>query len=314
MATMRQAIWEGGTGLALHDVPVPLPGPGQVRVRVHACGVCMTEVHFTEGTVPASSPPPVGFGHEWSGVIDALGGGIADFAVGDPVAGSSRNAFAPYVIVQAEKLVRVPPGASLDAAIFVEPIACCISSVDAAGPGPHRTALITGAGPMGLVVLQLARQAGIRVVVSEPDDGRRARAKALGAEAVVDPRHESVGEAAHAISDGQGVDVAWEAAGRAEPVSQCLEAVRPGGVVVLVGVSGSEASVAIPLFRFHRRQLRLVGVYGAKDFGEFRRAAAALPTLELDPMITNRFPLERIDDAYAVARGGQAGKVLITPT
>src|SRR5687767_13085555 len=250
VATMRQAIWEGGQGLALHDVPVPEPGAGEVRVRVHACGVCMTEVHFAEGTVPASTPPPVGFGHEWSGVLDALGAGVAGVAVGDPVAGSSRNGFAPFLIATAEKLVRVPAGATLDAAVFVEPVACCIACVAAAGPGPHRTALITGAGPMGLVVLQLARQAGIRVVVSELDEGRRARALALGAEVVVDPRRESVVEAAMALGDPTGVDVAWEAAGRPEPVAQCLESVREGGIVVLVGVNGRDASVSVPLFRF----------------------------------------------------------------
>ncbi len=184
---MRQLMWMGGHTQELQDVPMPEPGPGHVRIRVHACGVCMTEVHYAEGLFQTPEPPPFVWGHEWGGTVDAVGPGVTEIAVGTAVAASSRAGFAEYAVVPAANVVVLPAGVPLDAAIFIEPLACCYASVRAAAPTAAMTALVTGAGPMGQMVAQLTRLAGARVLVSDPDERCRALAAELGAAATVDP-------------------------------------------------------------------------------------------------------------------------------
>jgi (R,R)-butanediol dehydrogenase/meso-butanediol dehydrogenase/diacetyl reductase len=310
---MRQAMWTGGSRLELQEGPTPAPGPGEARVRVHACGVCMTEVHYAEGLVPPSTPPPFVFGHEWAGTVESLGPGVTGLAVGTPVAGASRGAFAEHVVLAAERVFPLPAGVPLEAGIFVEPLACCLASVEAARPTAGTTALVTGAGPMGQMVAQLARLAGARVLVSEPDERRRALALRLGAEVAVDPRRESLADAVAAATGGVGVDAAWETAGRPEPLADCLAAVREAGAVVMVGVNSGDAELALPLYRFHRRQLRLQGIYGAGRLETFRAAADMLPRLELTALISHRYGLGEIDEAFATAREGRGSKVIVEP-
>jgi threonine dehydrogenase-like Zn-dependent dehydrogenase len=211
------------------------------------------------------------------------------------------------------------------------------------------TALVTGAGPMGQMTAQLTRLAGARVLVSDPDEHCRALASELGAEATVDPIRESVADAvrafvgangatgasgttgtagaAGAVGAGQtigpamppgagsdyGVDIALESAGNPSALADCIDAVRPGGTIVMVGVAPESATLPFPIWRFHRRQLTLKGVYGAGGMASFRAAVAALPRLNLTTMISHRFGLGEIDQAYALARSGQRGKLLVEP-
>jgi threonine dehydrogenase-like Zn-dependent dehydrogenase len=310
---MRQLMWLGGASQQLQERPTPEPGPDEVRVRVDACGVCMTEVHYAEGLFPTPVPAPFVWGHEWSGTVDAVGSGVTSVAVGAVVSGSSRGGFAEYVVLPAENVVRLPPGVPIDAGIFVEPLACCYASVQAAAPGDGTTALVTGAGPMGQMVAQLTRLAGARVLVSDPDPACRALASELGAAAVVDPLRESLADAVAAFGGDDGVDVALETAGQPAALADCLQSVRPSGTVIMVGVNAADASIPFPLWRFHRRQLKLQGVYGAGGVGTFRAAVAMLPQLDLTRMISHRFGLADVDEAFAVARSGQRGKVLIEP-
>lgn len=310
---MRQLMWLGGATQQLQDCPTPEPGPEEVRVRVHACGVCMTEVHYAEGLFPTPVPAPFVWGHEWSGTVEAIGSAVTSVAVGAAVSGSGRGGFAEQMVLPAENVVPLPPGVPLDAGIFVEPLACCYASVQAAGPVEGMTALVTGAGPMGQMVAQLTRLAGARVLVSDPDERCRALASDLGAAAVVDPVRESLADAVATFGGDDGVEVALETAGQPAALADCLQSVRPSGTVIMVGVNPSEASIPFPLWRFHRRQLKLQGVYGAGGIKTFRAAVAMLPRLDLTRMISHRFALAEVDEAFAVARAGQRGKVLIEP-
>ena len=87
---MRRLMWLGGANQQIQECPIPTPGPGEVRVRVHACGVCMTEVHYADGLFPTPAPAPFVWGHEWGGTVDALGAGVSGLEVGTAVSGSSR--------------------------------------------------------------------------------------------------------------------------------------------------------------------------------------------------------------------------------
>lgn len=310
---MRRLMWMGGATQQLQECPTPEPGPGEIRVKVHACGVCMTEVHYADGLFPTPEPAPWVWGHEWGGIVDAVGPGVTDMAAGAAVSGSGRGGFAEYVVLPAANVALLPPGVHLDNVIFIEPLACCYAAVRAAKPAPGMTALVTGAGPMGQMVAQLTRVAGARVLVSDPDEGCRKMALELGAEAAVDPVRESLADAVRAFAGADGVDIALESAGAAPALADCLQSLRPGGTAIMVGVNAADASIPFPLWRFHRWQLKLEGVYGSGGVETFREAVKMLPQLQLTRMISHRFGLAEIDEAFAVARAGQRGKVLIEP-
>jgi len=253
------------------------------------------------------------WGHEWGGTVDALGPDVTGVEVGTAVSGSSRGGFAEYVALPAERVVPLPAGVPLDARIFVEPLACCYASVQTAAPKSGQRALVTGAGPMGQMTAQLTRLAGAEVLVSDPDEYCRALAAELGAVATVDPLQESLADAVRAFAGEDGVDVALETAGQPAALADCLQAVRPGGTIIMVGVNSDSATLPFPLWRFHRRQLTLKGVYGSGGIDAFHQAVAVLPRLDLTRMISHRFGLGEIDAAYALARSGQRGKLLIDP-
>jgi len=273
----------------------------------------MTEVHYADGLFPTPEPPPWVWGHEWCGTVDALGPGVTEVAVGAPVSVAGRGGFAEQTVVKIENVVPLPPGVPLDAGIFVEPLACCYAAVQAAAPAPGMTALVTGAGPMGQMTAQLTRLAGARVLVSDPDERCRALALELGAEAVVDPLRESVADAVRALAGGDGVDIALESAGAPPALSDCIQSLRPGGTAIMVGVNANTATIPLPLWRFHRWQLTLKGVYGSGGVATFRAAIAMMPQLQLTRMISHRFGLAEVDAAFDLARAGQRGKILIEP-
>jgi threonine dehydrogenase-like Zn-dependent dehydrogenase len=325
---MRQLMWLGGSNQQVQECPTPDPGPGEVRVKVHACGVCMTEVHYADGLFQPPEPPPWVWGHEWGGTVDALGPGVTGIEVGAEVSGSSRGGFAEYVVLPATNVVPLPAGVPLDACIFVEPLACCYAAVRAADPKPGMRALVTGAGPMGQMTAQLTRLAGADVLVSDPDERCRALAAELGAVATVDPVRESLTDAVRAFAgasgadgaplppgagDPGGVDIALETSGAPAALADCIDAVRPGGTIIMVGVSPENATLPFPIWRYHRRQLKLHGIYGSGGIGTFHEAVAVMPQLKLTQMISHRFGLGEIDEAYALARSGQRGKLLVDP-
>jgi L-iditol 2-dehydrogenase len=311
MATMRAAVWTGGNDFPVQESAVPEPGPGQVLVRVAVCGVCMTDVHTVEGKL-APSPPPRVLGHEWGGVIEAVGPGVSGLEPGTRVAGAGSGGYGEQIVAATERVFPIPQGAALDETVFVEPLACCIAAVESARLPVGGTALVTGAGPMGLLTLLLARRGGAaRVIVSEPSAHRRAVARELAAAVTIDPLHESLADAVAELTRGRGVDAALETAGHPAPLGDCLDAVADGGTVVMVGVNPATARLELPLYRFHRRNLTLRGSYGAHGTGDFRAAVNWLGELHLAPIISHRFPLAQVGAAFDLARTGSALKVIV---
>lgn len=312
MPTMRAAVWTGGREFQIEEKPVPEPGPGEVRVRIHACGVCMTEVHTIEGHFGESSPPRV-LGHEWGGVVDAIGPDVTGVEIGTPVACAGRFGFSEWGILPGDRVFPIPRGASLDEATFVEPLVCCVAAVQNARLSVGATVLITGAGPMGLILVQLARRGGAaHVLVSEPNDMRRTLALQLGADEAVDPTRDSLADAVAAFTGGVGVDAALETAGHPAPLGDCMQTVAEGGTVVIVGVNPASARFEVPLYQFHRRNLTLRGSYGGHGgTGGFKTAAAWLGQINLQPIISHRFDLAQTAEAFDVARSGKGLKVIV---
>jgi threonine dehydrogenase-like Zn-dependent dehydrogenase len=174
------------------------------------------------------------------------------------------------------------------------------------------TVLVIGGGIMGLLTMVLARRRGARrLVLSDPIAERRAMAKRLGASVVVDPTRESLRERMQTLTRGGGADVVCEAVGKPELVDEALATVRPTGVVQLVGVNPKGSRLALDLWDVHFREVRIHGAFGRG--GAFRRALRLMPKLGVKPLVTARFPLERIEAAFAHAAAGRGVKTMIMP-
>jgi len=172
--------------------------------------------------------------------------------------------------------------------------------------------LVIGGGPMGLLTMVLARKRGARrLILSDPVGERRLIARRLGAYAVVDPIRESLHDRVVALTRGRGTDVVCEAVGKPELVAEALKLVKPTGVVQLVGVSPKGAHLPLDLWNVHYREIRVGGAYGRGT--AFRRALALMPKLGVARLVTARFPLEQIGEAFAYAAAGHGAKTAITP-
>lgn len=308
--SMRAAVWIGGREFRIEERSEPQPGPGEVRVRVHACGVCLTEVHTLDGLIGQYKPPRV-VGHEYGGTIEALGPDVSGLEVGMAVACAGQGGFAEQIVVPSNWVFPIPAGVSLEEAAQVEPLLCCLAAIEQAEIAPGATVLITGAGPMGLMLLQLARKAGAaRIIVSELIPERRAMALKLGADAAIDPRGVNMHEAVAQVAEG-GVDRALETAGHPVALADCISATKEGGMIVMVGVNPATARIELDLYTFHRRNLTLRGSYGDVPGLSFQTAASSLGQIDLTSLVSHRFDLADIAEAFDIARTGRGLKVLV---
>ncbi|HET9923805.1 MAG TPA: zinc-binding dehydrogenase, partial [Methylomirabilota bacterium] len=174
------------------------------------------------------------------------------------------------------------------------------------------TVVVMGGGIMGLLTMVLARRRGAaRLVLSDPLEERRQIARKLGARVVVDPARESLHDRVLTLTAGRGAEVVCEAVGKPELVAEALTLVKPGGVLQLVGVNPKGSRLPLDLYDVHFREIRIHGAYGRGT--AFRRALAILPTLRVKRLIGARFPLGRIEEAFAHAAAGRGAKTVITP-
>lgn len=331
--------------LEIADLPQPAPGPGEVLVRVAACGICGSDVHGYDGSSGRRIPPIV-MGHEAAGTIAALGHGASGFSEGDRVTFDSTiycgacdnclcgdvnlcdfrqvlgvscgdyrrtGAFAEYVVVPARILYRLPDNLSFAEAAMLEAVSVALHSVSLAKISEGSTALVLGAGMIGLLVLQALRVAGCsRIFVADLDSTRLKLAQDIGATAVLSANEDFVAEIME-LTGGAGVDVVIEAVGRNETVTASIESVRKGGIVILVGNISPE--VTLPLQKVVTRQIRLQG--SCASAGEYPQAIALLASgaIGVKPLISAMAPLEDgprwFERLYA--REPNLMKIILTP-
>jgi L-iditol 2-dehydrogenase len=319
---MRALLLSEYKHLEMAELPSPVPADGEVLVSVAACGICGSDVHGYDGSSGRRIPPIV-MGHEAAGTIAALGDGVRGFAVGDRVTfdstifcGACSNcrrgdvnlcdnrqvlgvscgefrrpgAFAEYVAVPSRILYRLPESLSFSEAAMLEAVSVALHGVSLAQVSEGSTALVLGAGMIGLLTLQALRAAGCsRVFVADLDQTRLKLAQDVGATAVLSSEVDVV-EQVMQLTGGVGVDLAIEAVGRNETVRTSIESVRKGGTVVLVGNISPE--VTLPLQRVVTRQIRLQG--SCASSGEYPRAIELLAAgaIQVKPFITAVAPLE----------------------
>jgi L-iditol 2-dehydrogenase len=174
------------------------------------------------------------------------------------------------------------------------------------------TVLVIGGGVMGLLTMALARRRGAkRLILSDPIEERRQTATKLGARVVIDPARESLAERVLALTGGRGADVVCEAVGKPELVAEAMKLVKPTGILQLVGVNPKGSQLPLDLYDIHFREIRIHGAYGRGT--AFRRALSLMPKLGVGRLVTARFPLERIGEAFAHAAAGRGVKTAVTP-
>src|SRR2546427_7290368 len=330
VAAMKVATWHGGTRFTLDEVPEPIAGPGQVIAAVETAGICGTDVHATQGLFPYN--PPLVLGHEYTGVVQAVGRGVSKRLIGRAVACepsygcgtcaeceagrvSQRpnltrvGGFAQRVAMPAHCVHPLPRGLDPVAGALTEPAACCLAGLESFPMPRDATVLVIGGGIMGLLTMALAKRRGAkRLILSDPLDERREIARKLGAQVVVDPTRESLRARVMALTKDRGADVVCEAVGKPELVAEALALTKPTGHLQLVGVNPKGSQLPVDLFDVHYREITIGGAFGRGT--AFRRALALMPTLGVKRLITGQFPLAKISDAFAHATAGRGAKTV----
>lgn len=323
-------IWNDPSGVALENREVRSPGPGELKIQVEASGLCGTDLHIASGEY-LFARPGVTLGHEFTGTIVELGPEVEKFSVDERVVvdpnipcrvctycHSSRphlcedpealgvtlnGGLAEHSIVPITQAYRVPEGLPSEAAALTEPLACALHAVDLSGVRPGDSTLVLGAGPIGILCAALLVAAGASgVLVSEPNPGRRERAREVGGKPV-DPE---------SISEAQA-DVVFECVGGVKTMGTAVEAARPGGTVMWVGVAGPEAEVALRPYEIFKRELTIRGSYTNPYVMERSLALLASGRLNWDTIVTHRYSLDDFEEAWEAHREGAGLKVSVQP-
>jgi D-arabinose 1-dehydrogenase-like Zn-dependent alcohol dehydrogenase len=312
--------------LELEEVPDPTPGPLDVVVRVEACGICASDLHFVHGEMPLPVAPPVTMGHEASGTIAAVGSEVSGWREGDRVAVSAGKgcgvcdrcaagamedcrspqvlgihydgAFAELLAIPWYALTPVPDGVDMEqAAIVCDSVSTPYAAlIERAGLRPGERVGLWGIGGLGTHAVQVARLAGAAFIAAiDPHPGARERALALGADAAFDPG-DDVAAAIREATGGFGLDVGADLVGNPRVIKQALRSLDPGGRVVVVGQS-FERLDAGPILALSFRGVSILGHLGyrKRHLEEVLRLVQS-GRLDLSASITDRMPLERVND------------------
>lgn len=332
---MRAAVLTRAGEIVLEEREAPAPGPREVLVEVSSVGVCGSDIHYYEhGRIgPFVVDSPLILGHESAGRVAAIGEGVTKHAVGDRVtlepgvpcgrceqcrAGRYNlcpdvvffatppvdGAFADYVVIHEDFAFTLPDGLSDDVGALMEPLSVGIWACRKAGVSAGDRVLVTGAGPIGLLVMQVARAFGAtQVEISDVNETRLALAARTGAtRTLVSGRDEP-----------STADVLIECSGHPAAVAAGIGAVRPAGVAVLVGLGPGETG-ELPLARIQTQEIWVTGTFRYANTYPTAIALAANGRVDLEAIITGHYGLDETEDALTVGRKDpQSVKVMVHP-
>jgi L-iditol 2-dehydrogenase len=332
--------------LAVTDVPEPQIGPDELLIRVRACGICGSDVHGYDGSSGRRIPPIV-MGHEAAGVITAAGEAVTDMQEGDRVTFDSTvscghchfcrrgqvnlcnnrqvlgvscgeyrrmGAFAEYVSVPRRICYRLPDELPFEKAAMIEAVSVAIHAVSLTPVTLNDTAIVVGAGMIGLLTLQAARLAGCgRVIITDVDQSRLETARQLGASEVILARNTNVAEEVKALTAGLGADIAFECVGATPTIQNSIASTRKGGTVTLIG--NITPQVEIPLQSVVSRQIRLQG--SCASSGEYPACIDFLArgAIRVDAMLSAIAPMAEGPRWFERLYQGEPNlmKVVLTP-
>lgn len=343
MERMLQAKLVDLQSIELEEVEIPEVRENEVLIKVKTCGICGSDIHAYKGEHPFVHPPIV-LGHEFSGVISKIGSNVKNFKEGDKVTvepnlvcGRCYNcrkgrynictnlkvigcvgyngAFAEYIVVPSEKLIKLPDGLSFEEAALIEPTAVAVHAVRKTDQKLGQKVLVLGAGPIGLLVMQAAKLQGAdQVIITDLLGYRLKKAEIFGADKVVNSSSENLVELTQEYYGQEGIDLIYDCVGIEETISQALQIVRKGSKIVIVGVP--QGNIRTNLAYIQDRELELTGslMYVREDF------TAALNLIEKEkiqvkPLITHRFKLKDLETAFKMLLEAKEEifKVLVSP-
>jgi L-iditol 2-dehydrogenase len=313
---VRLAVLSAPQQIEVVEEPVREPAADEVLLRVAGCGVCASELDMWEGRADIEYPRFPG--HEVSGTVERAGSRVEGLRPGDPVAAwVTERGFAEYVAVKAEYCF--PAGSlPLDLAL-AEPLACALNAVELAAPALGDDVVVIGAGFMGNLVQKLVQLKGPRhVIVADTRPDALERATRLGATLAVDVRSESLVDAVREATDGVGADVSFEVTGAQAALSSLGDVTRMSGKVAIVGYHQG-GTRELPLAAWNWMAFQIVNAH-FRDVGTIMRGMRAgmrLLTsgrLSLDDLVTHRFALEQVNEAFATAVEKPEGFVKATVT
>ncbi|MBD3174474.1 MAG: alcohol dehydrogenase catalytic domain-containing protein [Armatimonadia bacterium] len=332
---MQAIVCDRPGTLSIQEVAKPEPGPGMALIRVVATGVCGSDVRGYLGTHPDIVDYPVILGHEFAGVVDAVGDGVSHVAPGDRVAveplfvcGVCRacregtyhlcarlelnghqhpGSFAEWTVAPARFCYPVPGAMDFEIAALAEPAAVAVHAANRARPKLGDRAVVLGMGPIGLLCLQALRLSGCRVMGVDVVPAKLELAREMGAELAVDASATDAIEAVTDWTDGVGADVVLESAGVRETLAETVFMVRKGGTVVLLGFTGEDTD-PICLTRLMIKEANFLGsvIYSQRDVPDAIELLAS-GDLVGRPLITDRCDLAGLVDMVPAAQDKSGG-------
>jgi threonine 3-dehydrogenase len=331
---------EASPGLRLKDVMLPTVGINDLLIRVLRTGICGTDLHIYDwdGWAQRTVPVPLVIGHEFVGEIVEVGSNVNDFHAGDLVSGEGhlvcgrcRNcmagrrhlcshiqgigvnrsgAFAEYIALPMTNVWRHASDVPLDTAAIFDPFG---NAVHAALSFPllGEDVLITGAGPIGLMASAVARFAGARhVVITDVNEYRLDLARSMGVTHALNLRSANLTDIQSELGMQEGFDVGLEMSGNPSAMRDLLANMAHGGRIALLGIPSAEYAIDWTTVVFN--MLTIKGIYGREMYETWRMMTVLLQSgLNISPVITHRFEYEGYEEAFAIARTGQAGKIVM---
>jgi threonine 3-dehydrogenase len=327
-------------GIWMTEAEKPEYGYNELLIRIKKSAICGTDIHifkwdeWSQKTVPV----PMVVGHEYAGVVAAMGDGVKGFQVGDRVSGEGhitcgycrncragrrhlcRNtlgvgvnrpgSFAEYLVIPADNAFKLPDDISDDMAAIFDPFGNAVHtalSFDLVG----EDVLITGAGPIGIMAAAICRHVGARhVVITDVNHYRLDLAKKMGATRAVDVSRENLREVMAELGMKEGFDVGLEMSGVPSALNQMLDTMNHGGKIAMLGIPAKPIAIDWNLVIF--KGLIIKGIYGREMFETWYKMASLLQSgLDLTPILTHQFAIDDYQQAFELMASGQSGKVVL---
>jgi threonine 3-dehydrogenase len=346
MATTMKALrkMQAAKGLQMDTVAVPPIGPADVLVRVKTASICGTDLHiygwdrWSQGRIK----PPLTLGHEFCGTVERVGDEVREIKAGDSVSAEMHlncghcrqcrlgqahicqhlriigidqdGAFAEFVKIPASNIWKLDAAIPEHYGAILDPLGNAVHTV-LAGPIAGQTVLVTGCGPIGLMSIAVAKACGSSTVfATETNEKRRAMAKKMGADVVLNPAAEDAVGKILAETNGTGVDALLEMSGNPTAIQQGFKALRAGGRASLLGIPTENVPLDLVndvIFKGATVQ----GIYGRRMYETWVQMTALLKAgrLNLEPLFGERASLDKFENAFTLLQGGLAGKVLLYP-
>lgn len=339
---MKSAIFYGKHSMKVEDINKPNIGKDDVLIKVMACGVCGTDVHIYEGDEGAAEcTPPTILGHEFSGIVEAVGEGVTNINVGEKVCvdpnnicgecyycregighfcesmigiGTTTNGgFAQYCSVNKKQVYKIDENTTFEAGAMAEPVACCLHGIDMCDIKPGNTVMVIGGGMIGLIMLQLAKLEGAhKIILLEPVQGKRDMAKKLGADICIDPLNEDVEKILK--SNGiERINTVIECAGLKSTIKQAIEYAGKNSTVMMFGLTKPNDTIEIKPFEIFKKEVVLKASFINPYTQD--RAVKLIDSGKIDvtSMVHEVCSLEKLEEVLSSPELRSKGKYIVNP-